>query len=276
MQRAVLSLATQDRNYPRGLARLIESVQASDFGGEMLAWPPGDFPAGCPPHLEVPFAFKPYCFHEARQRGREVLLWLDSACVVLRGLDELFRQIEARGYLLFRNQQFVVGEWASDAALARLGLSREAALRLPEVNGAALGLNLRHAVGRAFFDQWFAEAQHGAAFRGAPDAQATWADYRQIKHNIAGRASRDARVRGHRHDQTVAGILAHRLGLELTASGLETAGFAWKRLHPGTMIMLDRRVGRSRCRVVPLGRIRAEAAGAPWARAVRYLSRGRL
>ena len=62
----VLSLATADDRYPRQLARLKGSVQAAAFAGELMVWEPGAFPDACPPHLDVPFAFKPFCFADAR------------------------------------------------------------------------------------------------------------------------------------------------------------------------------------------------------------------
>src|SRR5438093_1444135 len=52
-------------------------------------------------------------------------------------------------------------------------------------------------------------------------------------------------VRGHRHDQTVAGLLAHELGMELTTGGLEV----W---HPDAPIKDDTGVVIARPAVVDL------------------------
>jgi hypothetical protein len=82
MKRCVLSLATKDKHYAAGPRRLRESVERSGFTGEFMGWPPGSFPAGCPTHQEVPFAFKPYCFQEARQQGVKAALWMDVSRVL--------------------------------------------------------------------------------------------------------------------------------------------------------------------------------------------------
>jgi len=258
MRRAAISLATSQGRYAQGLQRLADSLRRSGFTGEFIGWPPGQFPAGCPPHLDVPFAFKPYCFAEARQRGLEAVLWLDSSSVAVRSLEPLFKQIEERGYFLFKNGRFRVGEWASDLALERLGVSREEALSLPEVNAAVIGLNLKHPLGSAFLDQWHAEAKVGLAFRGVAEGPLTLADYRNVKRNREGRVSAHPRVRGHRHDQTVAGVLAWRLGLELAPRGLQRYEPEHWHIGPETLIVIDRSVARRRSWVAPAGWILAD------------------
>lgn len=238
--RCVLSLATSDRNYPELLVRLGRSVVESGFAGEFHAWPPGRFPDGCPPHLEVPFAFKPFCFREARDRGFEALLWLDSSCVVVRPLDQLFRQIEERGHLLVRQGRFAVGAWASDAALEWFGLSRDEAMAVPEVNAAAIGLDLRHPLAREFLDRWHEAALAGVPFRGSQRPFRARREYDAVTRNEGGAASSDPRVSGHRHDQTAAGILAHRLGLELSSGALQYYGRNRPPIRPDAVVVHDR------------------------------------
>jgi hypothetical protein len=226
----IVSLATHGR-YGQGLARLQDSVRAVGFAGEFIPWPPGTYPARCPPHLDVPFAFKPFCLAEARQSGLELILWLDALCVSVRALDPLFEQIDRRGYLLFRSRGRRLGQWASDEALARFDLSRDEAMSIPEVNAAALGLDVRSSVAREFLERWHEEARQSVAFRGVREAVQTGTHRSDIKWNRGRRASADPRVRGHRHDQTVAGILAHRLGMALTPVGLQpySPGRGWIR-----------------------------------------------
>ena len=87
----ILSLATAQTRYARGLERMVESARRSGFAGEFLLWRGGTWPAGCPSHRDVPFAFKPYGFREARARGVGNALWLDSSCVVVGSLGGVFR-----------------------------------------------------------------------------------------------------------------------------------------------------------------------------------------
>src|SRR5688572_23003572 len=124
MRRCIVSLATQGRRFPEKLRRLGRSIKRNGFDGEFLSWPPGQLPPGFVPHSQVPFGFKPCCLMDARRRGFDSMLWLDSSCVVIGRLEPLFRDIEEHGYVLFRNGSFRVGEWASDFALDHFALSR--------------------------------------------------------------------------------------------------------------------------------------------------------
>ena len=220
-RRTVISLATGDRRFAVGLERLAAGLGQVGFDGAFESWRDGRFPPGCPTHLEVPFAFKPYCFAQARDAGAQLVLWLDSSCVPVLPLDGLFDEIGRAGYLLFANRAWVVGEWASDLALERFGVTREEAMRIPEVNAAALGLGFGSDAGNAFLDRWQEEARAEVAFRGIAEPLVDCEDYLAVKWNRGGRASTDRLVRGHRHDQTVAGLLAHELGLRLRPAGLE-------------------------------------------------------
>ena len=246
--RCVVSLATDRESYPLGgayplvLSRLGRSLRQVGFSGEFRSWAPGDFPPGCPPHLDVPFAFKPFCVAEARARGAQAVLWLDSSCLVVRSLDPIFEAIETNGYVLFRNGTYRVGEWASDLALSEFGLTRERALTLPEVCGGAIGLSFNHRIGVEFFEAWLEAAHKATAFRGTHERPASWTDFEDMKWNRSGRASSDPRVHGHRHDQTVAGILADRFGMELTLDGLEDYLLMEEgaQPRPATAIVIDR------------------------------------
>jgi hypothetical protein len=260
--RCVVSLATHGR-FTEGLRRLEQSLADTGFTGGLVCWRPGEFPPGCPSHLEVPFAFKPYCIADAGRQGFDAVLWLDSSCVVLRPLDALFEQIERDGYVLFRNRSYRVGQWSSDRALDVLGLNREQAMDIAEVNAAAIGLNLRHPLALEFLERWLEAAKGEVAFRGIDEPLETHADYQAVKWNREGRVSPDPRVRGHRHDQTVAGVLAYRLGLQLTTEGLQVAGDdAWPRRRR-TVILLDRRGGSPLARRVKLG-LRGALSGPRW------------
>lgn len=219
-RRCVVSLATADKSYPEYLDRLERSLEQVGFVGEFMCWRPGSFPVDCPAHMDVPFAFKPYCLAEAREHGGKLLLWLDSSCVAVRSLEPIFDQIERDGYILFRNGHHRVGEWASDEALGALGLSRDQAMEMPELNAAVIGLNTSSPVSNSFLERLRRAAQKGLAFRGVSDQLRDRKDYQDVKWNRGARVSPDPRVRGHRHDQTVAGVLATELGMRLSSEGL--------------------------------------------------------
>lgn len=237
--RAVISLATASRRFPEALLRLGDSLPRVGFQGEFHPWAPGRFPAASPPHAEVPFAFKPHCFAEARERGFRAVLWLDSICVAIRSLDAIFAAIDRSGYVLFRNPGRV-GEWCADATLEALGADRERAMEWPQLNAAGLGLDLEHPLAAEFLRRWLEAADRGLPFRGVPERLDTPEAYQAVKWNESARVSADPRVKGHRHDQSVAGILAGQLGMTPWLHGLEAYRRGETMIHRRTAIVVDR------------------------------------
>ncbi len=231
-QRCVVSLATDHRRFPEALARLRESVGRHAPGVLLLAWEHGEFPPGSPDHEDVPFAFKPFALAEARSRGFDSLLWMDAACVAVRSLEPIFDRIESHGHVLFRNGKWRVGEWAAPHALTALGLTRDEAMGMPELNAAAVGLRAE----QPFLDQWLEEARRGTAFRGDKSE--------------------------HRHDQSVAGVLAARLGMQSSPRGLAHLRPGRRVLRRGMRIAIARDLRRDEissaarvervCRLAPL------------------------
>jgi hypothetical protein len=242
--RSVISLATATGRFPEALVRLGESVRATGFAGEFLAWSPGSFPTGCPTHADVPFAFKPFCFAEAGRRGFRAVLWMDSICVAIRSLDAIFGAIEERGYALFRTRGWV-GEWSADATLEALGVDRGRAMGWPAVNAAALGLDLGHPLGAEFLRRWHEAARQELPFRGVAEPLETREDYQSVKWNTGGRVSSDPRVKGHRHDQSVAGILAGQLGMTPSPHGLQPLRRDAGSIKRKTVIVVDRDAPRA-------------------------------
>ena len=267
-----MSLATATGRYPAQLERLRESVRASGFTGDLLFWQPGALPPGCPPHDESPFAFKPFAFAEARRRGNDLALWLDASCVVVRPLDEVFTEIAGTGYVVFANGQHRVGEWASDVALVELGLTRDQALRIPEINAAAIGFDLHHPAATRFLDEWIDRARAGVAFRGTEAPILTRAGHFDVKWNVRGRVSPDRRVRGHRHDQTVAGVLTYRLGMSPVVKWVESSSGGRPR-RPDTIVVIDRDGGRPAAIRALAGFVRRHPSLAAFVRRARRLTR---
>lgn len=219
MKSCVISLATNDRQYPKGLKRLEQSLKRMKFHGDFIYWD-RVYPSDCPTQLEAPLAFKPFCFLEAKKRGYDLILWIDASGVVVRPLDSIFKTIEQEGYAVFRNNQKSIGEWCSDEALNSFNLTREEALKLPEITGGVIGLNMRNEIAVEFLNRWYEKAIDGITFRGVRDRFANLDDYEDIKWNKTKRVSKDPRVRGHRHDQTVAGIIVSQLGMKILDQGL--------------------------------------------------------
>ncbi len=216
--------------YPRGQDRLSRGLDAHGYIGTKMFWK-DSFPAGRT-HAEVPYGFKPFAFDEARKAGFDRVLWLDAALVIENPVDKIFEKISELGYFLIDNVGYNTGEWCSDAALETLSLEREASFKLPHLMACAMGLDFRSAIVREFLDEYLKFAQDGKSFQG--------------KHtNAHGEVSKDKRVRGHRHDQTVASVLAPRFGLDQWQNPFEWLHYpCWEKEHgrkkPADCIMESR------------------------------------
>src|SRR5271157_2718391 len=159
-----------------------------------------ELPLNSPPHEEVPFAFKPHAIQAALDCGFTSIMWMDASVVPLRSTAPLWELIEKQGYWFSGNLKgWNCGQWTCDAALPLLGLSRVDAFEIPQMAATAFGLDFTHAIARAFFNEYMRFAKNGA-FVGPFG-------------NFLHEASQDERVMGHRHDQTAASVIAHRLGM---------------------------------------------------------------
>ena len=179
-------------------------------------------PPGALTHKRMPYGFKAWAIEAARLAGADLVLWADASISPMRPMDPLWDLIERQGYWFSRNG-YTNGEWCCDAALPLLGITREEAFRQEHVTAGSFGLDLRSEIGRTFASEYLRLAQNGS-FRGP------WT-------NKDGEASADPRVSGHRHDQTAASVLVHRLGMALTnpPAWLAYAG----RTSPETIVVLD-------------------------------------
>ena len=238
MKRCVISFATYDKQFPAGIKRLERSLKRVKFDGDFIPRV-GIYPEGCPVHLDSPFAFKPFCFMEAKKRGYELILWIDSSGVVIRPLDPLFNEIEKEGYVLFKNGDLILGEWCSDEALVSLGITREEALAMPETNNAVIGLNIKHEKAIEFLNRWYEKSIDGVSFRGTRNSNIGYYDIQWNKNQVI---SKHPRVRGHRHAQTAAGVIANQLDIKLLSKDIVRSHL----ITPSTTILINRDVKEKR------------------------------
>lgn len=209
MRRAIISIAKGQRRYLENQTRLMDSLRR--LGEEaFIAYWQECLPVGSPPHEETPYAFKAFALQEMMDQGYDTMLWTDCSVVPVRPLDALWELIETQGYWLSENlphgtvsaESWNCSQWTCDSALPLLG-SREWLSQVPHVITSAFGLCMNYGSARQFQAEFLRMAKDGRAFRGP------WS-------NEHGEASSDSRVLGHRHDQTVASVLAYHLGMKLT------------------------------------------------------------
>ena len=219
MMRAVVNVAFGLR-YMRGQDRLKEAMR--NQGEAVIAW------SGCdrdwPAHALKPYAFKAYALYEAARKAIS-LLWCDSSIVPIRSLEPIWQRIEKDGYWMSRNG-WMNYEWTADSAypdlFPRLSLD-EARLenrQIPHVVATAFGVSTVHDRGRVFLDEYLRLARSNA-FCGPwmnlnyPDCPWDPNDRRRGAYHCAPCGPAD--VRGHRHDQTAASVIASRLNFNLTS-----------------------------------------------------------
>ncbi|MCS5690414.1 hypothetical protein NZK33_00250 [Cyanobium sp. FGCU-6] len=242
-RQCVISLGIGKDTYTACLRRLEESLRRVRFDGDFIYWNE-IYPENSPEHFSAPFGFKPYCFFAARQLGYDQILWIDSPCIAIRSLEPVFKDMESHGYILFNNNYGqTMGQWSSDEALAKNGLTREQALRIPEIPCSVLGLDLRSSIAQQFLHDWNCIMSDGVTAKGTRDTITDWEDYQAIAWNRNSRVSSDRRVRGHRHDQTAAGIVAHRLGMSPYADYLRDIHYEAKPIDFSTSILHHREFG---------------------------------
>lgn len=204
--------------YPRGLTRQADSLAGQPV--DVVHWS-GALPPNSPSHYDNPYAFKLHAISDARRQGYEQVFWLDASIWAIRPLAPLLALLSQRGYLLW-NAGWSVGQWCTDAGLERLGIDREAALKIEMAIAGCVAFDFRFPVSCALFDAWMAHARDGVSFVGP------WSN----DHNSM---SSDSRVLGHRHDMPYLGFHSHRLGMERIAG--ETLLQYWKpQLNDSTIL----------------------------------------
>lgn len=175
--------------YPRGQARLIESLDKhSEVKLAKLMWR-DMYPDGCPPHASVPYAFKAYAFKAALDAGFEKIFWMDASAWLAKPWGDFWDMFDANGGALWDAQQPSMGIWTCDAALPKLGCTREESFKVTLVEGLCCGLDFSKPLVKEFWEYYWARACDGS-FIGP------W----RREHAFV---SEDERVQGHRHDMPV-------------------------------------------------------------------------
>lgn len=188
------------RPFGLNLKRWCNSFIEYGEGASLLAF--RELPPASPDHMAVPYAFKVYALKAARQAGFTTLLWADSSVHPIRSLAPLWEQVKGEGYCIMDNEPWNCGEFTCDTALPVLEIDREEAFAIPQVCATVFALDLTNATAREFFHRYAEHAKDGS-FSGP------WI-------NDQGQASSDPRVKGHRHDQTAASVIAWKMGMKLT------------------------------------------------------------
>lgn len=224
--RTIVSFADGAGSYAKALMRLELSLIQTHFKGRFkgindyghIASP---MHKGAPD--SVPYAFKAHSIKKAIEEGATQILWCDSVVYATKSIEPIFDHITEHGYILFDNIGFSVGDYTSDACLAKFNMSRDEAFNSKMIMACVMGFDLRNELATTFLQQYIAAAADGVSYPGS------WTN-----ENL--QVSNDMRVKGHRHDQSVASILANRLGMKITNA--QNTFFAYVE-HKGRLHIAD-------------------------------------
>lgn len=178
-------------------------------GFTIAAWvnclPPGSLPSVIENGYDyTPYCAKPFAIQYLSKRFDYGIL-LDAAFYPIRHIHPLVEHIGEHGYYLCDNGARV-GEWANDRALQRMETTRDGAMSITEASSYCVGLDFSKPESQLLVHEWCRYAADTVTFPGP---------HTNVGHqgrNI-GWCSDDPRCKGHRHDQSVLSIIAHRLGM---------------------------------------------------------------
>ncbi len=203
--------------YPRGIARMIDRFHACSPGYEVAAFV-NCLPFGAPQGViedgydYTAYCGKPFALLAAMVAGADIAILLDAAFYPIRSIHPLVEHIAQSGYFLCKNGN-LVGEWSSDRCLERMGVTREDALLMEEASSYCVGLNFSDGRCHELLHRWCGFAADRLTVPG-PHTNVCHSGSVRLGRN-PGFVSHDTRVKGHRHDQTVLSILAHKMGMNI-------------------------------------------------------------
>lgn len=164
-ENCLIVYASFNKNYPRGLKRLVKLISDSDFQGHILyrlgGWP--DVAGGSLRLAHVPYAFKVSFFKEAQRLGYKRALWLDTAIVPVISLNEIFKIIEDKGYFIMGNSH-MVGPYMHPSAADSFGMTLDSCHHIPSCSAGICGLDFTHDTGNSILFHWFRAAENPNAF----------------------------------------------------------------------------------------------------------------
>lgn len=164
-ENCLIVYASFNKNYPRGLKRLVEFVKNSDFRGHILyrigGWP--NIEGGSLSLAHVPYAFKVSFFKEAQAKGFKRALWLDTSILPVVSLNTLFQMIQEKGYFSMGNSHYI-GPYMTRPAIDAFGLTLEEADQIPSCSAGITGVDFTTSIGKTLVEKWYAAAQNKVAF----------------------------------------------------------------------------------------------------------------
>lgn len=193
-RKCVVSFADNAGSYQRKMLRLEQSLKGN-FDGDFLGFTSYD-QIGCEPHSVIPYKFKAWSILKAVELKYDMILWCDSPIYAKQNIQPVFDHIEHHGYLFFDNIGFSLGDYCNDRTLDHFDITRDESWKIKMIMACCMGFSI---------DQ----TEFLLKYTGLTNLyQGAW-------DNDDLTESKDRRVKGHRHDQSVASALIHKMKLTI-------------------------------------------------------------
>lgn len=165
IENCIIVYSSFNKNYPRGLKRLVQLVAASDFKGHILyrlgGWP--NVEGGSLVLAHVPYAFKVSFFKEAERLGYKRAFWLDTSIIPIVSLNTIFDMIQEKGYFIMGNSH-MIGPYMHPTAADAFGMTLEQTDIIPSCSAGITGLDFTNEKGKQILDRWYSAAHNPVAF----------------------------------------------------------------------------------------------------------------
>lgn len=199
-KKCVVSFADKTGSYQKKMLRLEQSLKDVGFDGDFLGFTSYE-EIECEPHGVIPYKFKPFSIQKAIDLGYDQILWCDSPVYAIKPLDQVFEHIRLSDYLLFNNIGFSLGDFSSDRQLDYFNITRSNAWDIQQIMACVMGFNATNKDVLTWFN----------IYKNVSDEL-----YPGEWDNDDLTESKDRRVRGSRHDQSVMSCIAHVNKLDIT------------------------------------------------------------
>jgi hypothetical protein len=155
-ENCVITYCSYNKNYPKGVKRLVDCVAHSDFQGHLYyrigGWP--DVGHGGLDLLSIPYSFKVAFFKEVQRLGYKRALWMDASIVPVASLNTIFKLIEKKGYYVETNTHHI-GKYMNEEVAKEFGLSLGKTFTIHSCSSAIIGIDFTHKKGAQLFDTWY-------------------------------------------------------------------------------------------------------------------------
>jgi hypothetical protein len=169
----ILSYASYNKNYKRGIERLKQVLQKMGYKGHFVyqigGWP--NLSEKSLRFAHVPYAFKTFFFRELQKKGYKKVLWLDCSILPLQPLDFVFATLEKQGYFGYATSH-PVGDYINRHVLDSFHLSYQEACTIKTVETGILGLDFSKPIAHKILDLWEESLKNGGFLSSRPEQNA--------------------------------------------------------------------------------------------------------